>query len=90
MKTPAARNPYLLGLVGVVALALLFTLVALLAPDDWGAPAPVAPGIEVDVDVHHPTVRHSAQARRSPAPRKATAAPRRAATTTAKALVPRR
>jgi len=76
VKTP--RNPYLLPLVGVLAAALLFTLIALLAPADWGASSPgpaVVPGVEVDVDVHHPRARHSPQASTAPAKQRRVATP---------------
>lgn len=99
MKRPAPpRNPYLLPLLGVLAAAVLFTLVALLAPDDWGASSPPQdddPGIEVDVDVHHPhathpRARYSPQARRSPAPRRTRTVPTGTVPTRLAKVAPRR
>lgn len=68
----STRNPYLLGLVVVLVFVLGFALVTLLLSGGGGVSSPgTVTGVEVDVDVHHPRVKHSPQAApRSPAPRK--------------------
>jgi hypothetical protein len=94
---PALPLP-VLGCLGALALGLVLVLVLLLAPGDWQAPAPApaAPGIDLDVDIdhHHPAVRHPvaghrARPVRTPAARKAPAAPRRSADRPAKTLTRR-
>lgn len=85
MKQPTdllrGRRLYLACALGVLALAVLFTLVGLLGPGtgSTGVVPDDQTGIEVDIDVDHPRAhpRHSPQQRQrqaSPAPRKAPAA----------------